>query len=216
VNAYTATNNALPAHSRPRQNQSHRANSERPIVGNRQTHKEVGRKGTLRFCDAYIPRNAHDVRYCLLRRRNLNWPSFDLKEYARRGATARVSELKAGARRESIRASLTSAALVQMPSVLARAVKAGDGRTRAARAARLASATGSSSVTTTRRRRRMSPAARKAVSERMRKYWAQRRKAKRRQQVIAPLPRRHYRRRVEYVSRECLNSKRQRLRERYQ
>jgi len=102
---------------------------------------------------------------------------FDLKEYARRGATARVSELKAELA-EIYRAfpDLSRARANAIGS--GEAVKAGDGRTRAARAARLASATGSSSVTTTRRRRRMSPAARKAVSERMRKYWAQRRKAK--------------------------------------
>jgi hypothetical protein len=101
---------------------------------------------------------------------------FDLKEYARRGATARVSELKAELA-EIYRAfpDLSRARANAIGS--GEAVKAGDGRTRAARAARLASATGSSPVTAS-RRRRMSPAARKAVSERMRKYWAQRRKAK--------------------------------------
>lgn len=103
---------------------------------------------------------------------------FDLREYARRGATARVSELKAELA-EIYRAfpDLSRARASAMGSEVAS--RAGDGRTRAARAARVASATGSSPATPTRRRRRtMSAAARKAVSERMRKYWAQRRKAK--------------------------------------
>jgi hypothetical protein len=103
---------------------------------------------------------------------------FDLREYARRGATARVSELKAELA-EIYRAfpDLSRARASAIGSE--DAGTATDGRTRAGRAARLASTGEGTPATTTRRgRRRMSAAARKAVSERMRRYWAQRRKAK--------------------------------------
>jgi hypothetical protein len=101
---------------------------------------------------------------------------FDLREYARRGATTRAAELKAELD-EIYRAfpDLRAGA----SAVGSDRAKAPDGRTRAGRAARLAAAAESRPATTARRRRRkMSPAARKAVSERMRRYWAQRRKAK--------------------------------------
>jgi len=101
---------------------------------------------------------------------------FDLKEYARRGATARVSELKAEL--AEIYRAFPDLSRARASAIGSGETAKADGRTRAARAARLASAEGGSPATTTRRRRRMSPAARKAVSERMRKYWAQRRKAK--------------------------------------
>ena len=101
---------------------------------------------------------------------------FDLREYARRGATARASEL--AAELAEIYRAFPDLRRGASATGSTGGSKATDGRTRAGRAARLASATESGSSTTPRRRRRMSPAARKAVSERMRKYWAQRRKAK--------------------------------------
>lgn len=104
---------------------------------------------------------------------------FDLREYARRGATARVSELKAEL--AEIYRAFPDLSRVRASAISSEeAGPAVDGRTRAGRAARLASASESSAATTSPRRgrRRMSAAARKAVSERMRKYWAQRRKAK--------------------------------------
>jgi hypothetical protein len=99
---------------------------------------------------------------------------FDLREYARRGATVRASELNAELA-EIYRA---------FPDLRRGGASTGstgktDGRTRAGRAARLAAeGNATSGSTTTRRRRTMSAADRKAVSERMRRYWAQRRKAK--------------------------------------
>jgi hypothetical protein len=100
---------------------------------------------------------------------------FDLREYARRGATTRAAELKAELD-EIYRAfpDLRTGG----SAIGSGGAKAPDGRTRAGRAARLAAAAESGAATSPRRRRRMSPAARKAVSERMRRYWAQRRKAK--------------------------------------
>ena len=98
---------------------------------------------------------------------------FDLREYARRGATVRASELNAELA-EIYRAFPD----LRRGGASTSGVAKTDGRTRAGRAARLAAEGGTTSQATTRRRRTMSPAARKAVSERMRKYWAQRRKAK--------------------------------------
>jgi len=107
---------------------------------------------------------------------------FDLKEYARRGATRECPELKAELAEDLSCFPDLSAPANAIGS--GEAVKAGDWP-HARCLVPLASLRRreADSVTTTRRRRRMSPAARKAVSERMRKYWAQRRKAKRRQQV---------------------------------
>ena len=79
---------------------------------------------------------------------------FDLKEYAKRGAEARVAELT---------------------SELAKIYRVFPGLRRGAASAAAATTT----VRTGRRRRKpMSAAQKKAVSVRMRKYWASRRKAK--------------------------------------
>jgi len=79
---------------------------------------------------------------------------FDLKEYARRGAEARVAELT---------------------SELATIYRAFPGLRRGAVSAAAATTT----VRTARRRRKpMSAAQKRAVSVRMKKYWASRRKAK--------------------------------------
>jgi len=85
---------------------------------------------------------------------------FDLKEYARRGAEARASELTAEL--ESIYGAFPD-------------LRRGRGRGRPA-------ATGAASATAApararRRRPPMSAAMKKAVSVRMKKYWAERRKA---------------------------------------
>ena len=82
---------------------------------------------------------------------------FDLKEYAKRGAEARVAELNA-----------ELAGIYQaFPDMRRR------------RAAANRSTTGSQmpSSPPARRRSNMSPAQRRAVSARMKKYWAERRKA---------------------------------------
>lgn len=91
------------------------------------------------------------------------WPSatwrnrlatFDLKEYARRGAEARVAELRAE----------IDAIYRAFPDLRPRG---GAAKTTAGRAA--------SAPAAPRRRRAMSAAQRKAVSARMKKYWAARR-----------------------------------------
>jgi len=82
---------------------------------------------------------------------------FDLKEYARRGAEARVAELNA-----------ELAGIYQaFPDIRRR------------RAVANSSTTGSQMPSLPRARPRfnMSPAQRRAVSARMKKYWAERRKA---------------------------------------
>ena len=81
---------------------------------------------------------------------------FDLREYARRGAQARVAELQAelvGIYRA-------------FPDL------------RAARRGRPAAAAAPAAARDTARRRRMTAAQRKAVSARMKKYWAERRSEK--------------------------------------
>ncbi|HEX5110703.1 MAG TPA: hypothetical protein VFV95_19770 [Vicinamibacterales bacterium] len=77
---------------------------------------------------------------------------FDLKEYARRGAEARVAELT---------------------SELARIYRVFPGLRRGA-----APAAAVTTARTGRRRKPMSAAQKKAVSVRMKKYWAARRKSK--------------------------------------
>jgi hypothetical protein len=79
--------------------------------------------------------------------------SFDLKSYARRGAEARLAELRE-----------------EMDAIHAAFPDLRDGH----------SESGNGAVQPQRRRRRkaMSAAQRKAVSARMKKYWAARRKAK--------------------------------------
>jgi hypothetical protein len=93
------------------------------------------------------------------------WPSatwrnrlatFDLKEYARRGAEARVAELRAE----------IEAIYRAFPDLRSRG-GAGKAKATAGRAEPAAAAP--------RRRRAMSAAQRKAVSARMKKYWAARR-----------------------------------------
>jgi hypothetical protein len=84
---------------------------------------------------------------------------FDLKEYARRGAQARVAELSAELA-EIYRA------FPDLRGTRATRPAAGDAGTAAPRARK------------TRKRRPMNAAQRKAVSERMRRYWAARKKAK--------------------------------------
>src|SRR5581483_249050 len=86
---------------------------------------------------------------------------FDLQNYARLGAEARLRQLDEE----------RSAILAAFPDL-----RTGGAATRRGRRPRVAAAATAS--TGRRRRRRMSPAQRKAVSERMRKYWASRRAAK--------------------------------------
>lgn len=83
---------------------------------------------------------------------------FDLQGYARRGAEARITELKAE----------LEAIYRAFPDLRVRARKVVVNHEE--------QFTGGANVAT-RRRRKMSPAQRKAVGERMRKYWAARKKA---------------------------------------
>jgi hypothetical protein len=82
---------------------------------------------------------------------------FDLKEYARKGAEARVAELQAE----------LSSIFRAFPDLRAGRPGRGAGAPRRTAAAAAAPAR--------RRRSRMSAAQRKAVSARMKKYWAERR-----------------------------------------
>jgi hypothetical protein len=91
------------------------------------------------------------------RHNEANLARFDLKEYARRGAQARVAELNT-----------ELAGIYQaFPDMRRR------------RAAVNSSTAGSQMPSSSRARRRsnMSPAQRRAVSARMKKYWSERRKA---------------------------------------
>ncbi len=84
---------------------------------------------------------------------------FDLKEYARRGAEARVSELK-----EEL-----DAIYAAFPEL-----RAGGRRQRAQ--AQPESPSPSEGTRRSRKRRKMSAAQRKAAGERLKKYWAERKK----------------------------------------
>ena len=84
---------------------------------------------------------------------------FDLKEYARRGAQARIAELSAELAEIYRAFPDLRGARIPRPA-------AGDAGTAAPRGRK------------TRKRRPMNAAQRKAVSERMRRYWAVRKKAK--------------------------------------
>ena len=91
---------------------------------------------------------------------------FDLKEYARRGALARVEELRAE--------------LAEIYRAFPALRSAQGGRRRAGVSAAESEAAGTPGPgrRRSRRRSRMTAEQRKAVSARMKKYWAERRKAK--------------------------------------
>jgi hypothetical protein len=94
--------------------------------------------------------------------------TFDMREYARRGAEARLAELRA-----------ESEAIYRAFPDLARAKTDGMPRRRRSTSVSQSAETAMPAVARKRSRSRMSPAQRKAVSLRMKKYWAERRKTNR-------------------------------------